>query len=142
MAKQPEKKKSKKKKKKARSTASDSVAGRAQTGLAQPQAAREPKIGKALKKAKSAASKLKENPLVSEVVAAALVATAAALKDPRKARRLAADAGEELERAQGKVSRKADAFWALALDVARRSLEALGADDETGALPKTSKRKK
>lgn len=142
MAKQPDKKKTKKKKKKSRTAASESVAGAAPTGRAQPAAAGEAKIAKTLKNAKSAASKLKENPLVSEVVAAALVATAAALKDPQKARRLAADAGEELDRAQGKVSRKADAFWTLALDIARRSLDALGPAGETGGSAKTSKRKK
>ena len=37
-----------------------------------------------------------ENPLVADVVAAALVATAAALKDSKKARRLAGEAGEQL----------------------------------------------
>lgn len=142
MAKQPDKKKkTKKKKKKSGTAASDSALGAVPPGRAQS-AAGKAKIGKALKKAKSAASKLKENPLVSEVVAAALVATAAALKDPQKARRLAADAGEELDRAQGKVSRKADAFWTLALDIARRSLDALDGADEPSRTPKPSKRKK
>lgn len=141
MAKQPAKKKTKKKKKgekKALNTALGTNAGT--VAEAQLPQAEQAKVAEALKKAKSAASKLRDNPLVSEIVAAALVATAAALKDPRKARRLAADAGEELERARGKASRKADAFWALALDIARRSLDALGAE-ETAASPKTRRRK-
>ena len=40
---------------------------------------------------------LAQNPLVADVVAAALVATSAALKDSRKAQRLAAEASDELE---------------------------------------------
>lgn len=141
MAKQLAKKKTKKKKKGEKKDLNTALGTNAGTvAEAQLPQAEQAKVAKALKKAKSAASKLRDNPLVSEIVAAALVATAAALKDPQKARRLAADAGEELERARGKASRKADAFWALALDIARRSLDALGAE-ETAASPKTRRRK-
>ena len=90
-----------------------------------------PRVAKAIKSAKSAASKLKDNPLIGEIVAAALVATAAALKDPQKARRLAEDAGDELQRAGKKATRKSQDFWNLALDIARRTVDSLDGSDET-----------
>jgi hypothetical protein len=70
-----------------------------------------------------------ENPLVADVVAAALVATASALKDSNKARQLASDAGDELgDLAKGSAD-KGSAMWQLALDVGRRALEAI-ADEQ------------
>ena len=143
MAKQSAKKKNKKKKKetkRALNTALDSSTGTAPADEAQAPKTRQAKIAKALKKARSATSKLRDNPLVSEVVAAALVATAAAIKDPQKARQLAGEAADQLEGARGKASRETDAFWALALDIARRSLDALGAE-ETAASTKTKRKK-
>ena len=89
-----------------------------------------PRVAGAIKSAKSAASKLKDNPVISEIVAAALVATAAALKDPQKARRLAEDAGDELQRAGKKATRKSQDFWNLALDIARRTVDSIGGNDE------------
>jgi hypothetical protein len=78
-----------------------------------------------------------ENPLVGEVVAAALVAMASALKDSNKARKFAADAGEQLgEMAKGSAD-KSGAMWQLALDVGRRTLEALaGEEPAQGSGPK------
>jgi hypothetical protein len=71
---------------------------------------------------------LSQNPLVADVVAAALVATAAALKDSKKARALADEAGEQLgDMAKGSVDR-GSAMWDLALDVGRRTLQTLAAE--------------
>ena len=82
-------------------------------------------------KVASAATKLKalsDNPLVADVVAAALVATAAALKDSRKARELAEHAGEELQALGREGAEKGSAFWQLALDIGRRALNELAGD--------------
>ena len=78
------------------------------------------------KPAKAATKKVKEwskNPLVGEVVAAALVATAAALKDSKRAQRLAADAGDEIEKLSKKGAERGNALWQMALEIGRRSLE-------------------
>ncbi|MEO7564638.1 MAG: hypothetical protein ABIR63_01120 [Sphingomicrobium sp.] len=61
------------------------------------------------------------NPMVQEVVAAALVATAAALKDTKKARAMAADAGDQLQLMAEDGSEKGAALWGLALDIAKRA---------------------
>ena len=81
---------------------------------------------KAKKKAKpaKAAETLKSvamNPMVQEVVAAALVATAAALKDSKKARAMAEQAGDQIEKLAGEGAQKGKALWALALEVAKRA---------------------
>jgi hypothetical protein len=78
-----------------------------------------------------------ENPLVADVVAAALVATAAALKDSNKARQLAMHAGDELEALAKDGAARGNALWKLALEVGRRSLDAIGAE---GAKPKTKRK--
>jgi hypothetical protein len=86
-----------------------------------------PSVGKSLKS-------ITENPLVADVVAAALVATASALKDSNKARRLAADAGDQLgEMAKGSADR-GNAMWKLALEIGRQTLQALA--EETGKARK------
>ena len=61
------------------------------------------------------------NPMVQEVVAAALVATAAALKDSKKARAMAEQAGDQIEKLAGEGAQKGKALWALALEVAKRA---------------------
>lgn len=143
VAKKPEKKKSKKKKKQSgKSAAGDPSTTTRRDSPGKARAGSETTVAKAVKKAKTAASKIKQNPVVAEIVAAALVATAAALKDPQKARRIAAEAGDELKRAGAKAGRKSDAFWNLALDIARRSVDSLGGGDETGAPPRKAKSKK
>jgi len=94
----------------------------------------------ASKPAKAATKKVKEwskNPLVGEVVAAALVATAAALKDSRKAQRLAADAGDELEKLSKKGAERGNALWQMALEIGRRSLEEI--NESAKAASKTRK---
>ena len=68
---------------------------------------------------------LASNPLVADVVAAALVATASALKDSNKARRLAEDAGDELAALSKKSAAKGNVLWQLALDIGRQALDTL-----------------
>ena len=90
------------------------------------------------KKAKTLAS----NPAVTEVVAAALVAAAAAIKDPNKARQLANQAGDELTRATKAGVKSGSAFWQLAMEIARRSLDTLGPEVAKPAAKKKKKKKK
>src|SRR6185369_181900 len=116
---------------------------------------KKPKNGKKLKKgkkgaatlakipkpAKAAARKVKEwteNPVVAHVVAAALVATASALKDSKKAQRLAAEAGDELEKLSKKGAERGNALWQMALEIGRRSLEELA---ESGSSQAKARRK-
>ena len=85
--------------------------------------AKDKKAGK--KKAKTKATEslktIAMNPMVQEVVAAALVATAAALKDTKKARAMAEDAGDQLQSLANDSKQKGKALWSLALEVARRA---------------------
>ena len=87
--------------------------------------------------AKKSVTKLASNPAVSEVVAATLVAAAAALRDPNRARALAGTAAEELKALSKKSQREGSALWKLALDVAARSLDSFGAAAQ--AAPKKKK---
>ena len=87
------------------------------------------KKAKAGKASGAVLTKLKavgDNPLVADVVAAALVATAAALKDSNKARALASHASDELTKLSKSGASRGNAMWQLALDIGRRSLEAVG----------------
>ena len=77
-----------------------------------------------------------DNPLIGEVVAAALVATASALKDSNRAKALASHAGEELEKLSKAGADRGGALWEMALQIGKRSLEAMTADK-----PKTSQAK-
>ena len=86
--------------------------------------------GKPAKVAKSLKA-LSENPVVADVVAAALVAMAAALKDSDKARRLASDAGDHLNAMSKKGAKQGNAMWDLALDVGRRTLESLASEESS-----------
>ena len=74
-------------------------------------------------KAADALKSVAMNPMVQEVVAAALVATAAALKDSKKARAMAEQAGDQIEKMAGEGAQKGKALWALALEVAKRAGE-------------------
>ncbi|GAA3892861.1 hypothetical protein GCM10022276_10080 [Sphingomonas limnosediminicola] len=95
-------------------------------------ASESPGISRATKSLKAIA----DNPLVTEVVAAALVGAAAALKDSDKARKLAAKAGDHLgDMAKGSADR-GNAMWALALDVGRKTLEALAEEAATNRKAK------
>jgi hypothetical protein len=89
--------------------------------------------GKVTKRLRNAA----QNPLVADIVTAALVAAAAALRDSNKARRLGARAGDELEELAGRGAAQGNALWQLALDVGRKGAEALMGDD--AAASKTRK---
>ena len=80
---------------------------------------------------------LSQNPIVADIVAAALVATASALKDSNKARKLASEAGDELTKLSEAGAEKGNALWDMALQIGRRSLEALSSDES----PKRSKAK-
>jgi hypothetical protein len=79
------------------------------------------KAGKSLKA-------IGKNPLVADVVAAALVATVAALKNPKKAQQLAANAGDEITKLSKKGAKQGSALWEMALQIGRESLEALSSD--------------
>ena len=87
-------------------------------------------------KARKKAAGLAANPVVAEVVAAALVATAAAIKNPKKARDIAASAADELKSASEDVGKQGSAMWQLALDIARRSIDALGEGKSSGGKAK------
>lgn len=91
-------------------------------------------------KATDSIKALAKNPLVADVVAAALVATASALKDSRRARALASEAGDELAKLSRAGARQGEALWDMALQIGRRSLEALGAE-EALKRPKAKKAK-
>ena len=99
------------------------------------------KVGKVAKVAKGA-KKLAKNPATAEVVAATLVAAAAALRNPKKARALALEAADDLKKAAKSGVDSGEAMWKLALDVARRSIDALGPDNGRGKKSKPKKGKK
>ena len=86
-------------------------------------------LRKVPKKATKGLQTLTENPLVADVVAAALVSMAAALKDSKKARQLANDAGDQLTALSKKGAKQGNAMWDLALDVGRRALETLSSEE-------------
>ena len=90
-------------------------------------------LGKSPKRAAKSLQALTQNPLVADVVAAALVSMAAALKDSDKARRLASDAGDQLNALSKKSAKQGGAMWDLALDIGRRALETL-AGEEAGKV--------
>ena len=102
--------------------------------------AKEKKGKKDKKSGKKAGGTLKAlagNPLVADVVAAALVATAAALKDSKRARALATDAGDELAKLSKVGAKGGEALWEMAREIGRRSLEAMSARDESPKSRKT-----
>jgi hypothetical protein len=85
---------------------------------------------------------LAQNPLVADVVAAALVATASALKDSKRARALASDVGDELAKLSKANADRGNALWDMALQIGRRSLESLTADQPERAKPKNKSKPK
>jgi len=86
-----------------------------------------------VRKATGGLKAITENPLVADIVAAALVGAAAALKDSNKARQLAADAGDQLNEMSKQSADRGNAMWSLALDVGRRALDALAEETKSGA---------
>ena len=82
------------------------------------------KVSKAVRKAGKSALKLAEKPAVSETVAAALLAAAAALRDPPTTKRGARAAADAAGEAGQEAIRLGDSLRRLALDMARRTLDA------------------
>ena len=86
------------------------------------------KVPKGLRKAGKAAVKLAQQPVVSEAVAAALLAAAAALRGDGAAKQGAKAAGDAAADAGAAAGKKAsvlgDALKAVAIDVAKRTVEA------------------
>ena len=91
-----------------------------------------PSIAKASKKAGKGLRALAENPLVADVVAAALVGMASALKDSGKAKQLASNAGDQLNAMSKKAGRQGNEMWDLALDIGRNVLQTLASEMESG----------
>lgn len=86
-------------------------------------------LSKAPKKAAKGLQAITQNPLVADVVAAALISMAAALKDSDKARRIASDAGDQLGELSKKSAKQGNAMWDLALDIGRRALETIAREE-------------
>ena len=85
---------------------------------------------------------LSNNRLVADIVAAALVATASALKDSKKAKALAASAGDELEHLAKEGAERGNAMWKLALEVGRRAIDTIAGEEAKPAnklKPKAAK---
>jgi hypothetical protein len=89
--------------------------------------------GKTAKRLKA----ITKNPLIADIVAATLVGAASALRDSRKAQRLASDAGDELAKLSKAGTKTGSALWDMALKIGRESLEALGG--EVSAKPAKAK---
>ena len=109
-----------------------------------PKAAKTAKAAKASEKVQKVvkgAKKIAQNPMTTEVVAATLVAAAAALRDPKKAKALALEAADDLKKA-AKSGADGGALWKLALDVARRSIDAVGKEDGAKKSKKDGGKKK
>jgi hypothetical protein len=82
------------------------------------------KVSKAVRQAGKTALKLAERPVVSETVAAALLAAAAALRDPPATKRAAGAAAGAAGEAGQESIRLSDSLRRLAIETARRTLEA------------------
>ena len=80
---------------------------------------------------------LVENPLVADVVAAALVGMASALKDTEKGRKLAGKASDELGKMAKKNAKQGSAMWDMALNIGRQTLDALADEVKNGKRGKT-----
>ena len=107
----------------------------------------EDKGKKRQKKAKGAPAKaakslkaLTENPLVADIVAAALVGMASALKDSDKARKLAGKAGDQLDKMNKAGAKRGNAMWDLALNIGRQTLDALTEEAKGGKRGKSSQK--
>ena len=96
------------------------------------------KVSKAAK-VTADAKRAAKNPAAAEVVAATLVAAAAALRNPKKAQALALEAADDIKRAAKSGINSGEAMWKLAMDVARRSIDALGPDSGKGKNAKAKK---
>lgn len=103
---------------------------------------KEKKAAKSGGKVSDSLRTLGQNPVVADIVAAALVATASALKDSKRARQLASEAGDELTKLSKAGAEKGNALWEMALQIGRRSLEALSSEESPKrAKPKATGKK-
>ena len=109
--------------------------------VAKPANARKASATVKVRKVVKGAKKIAQNPMTTEVVAATLVAAAAALRDPKKAKALALEAADDLKKA-AKSGADGGALWKLALDVARRSIDAVGKEDSGNKAKKAAPKKK
>ena len=82
------------------------------------------KVPKSVRDAGRQALKLSAQPAVSETVAAALLAAAAALRDPPATRRAAGAAADSAGEAGKDAIRLGDSLRKMAIDMARRTLDA------------------
>ena len=98
------------------------------------------KVKISVKSAKAKAAEIASNPVVTEVVAATLVAAAAALRDPNKARQLALSAADEIKSATKGGQGRGAALWQMALDVAKRSIDSANADAEPAKKASAAKK--
>jgi hypothetical protein len=87
------------------------------------------KVSKVVRQAGKSALKLAETPAVSETVAAALLAAAAALRDPPATRRAAGAAAGSAGRAAKDAIGVGDSLRKMAIDMARRTLDAWESGD-------------
>ncbi len=91
------------------------------------------KVSKAVRQAGKNALKLAEQPAVSETVAAALLAAAAALRDSPATKKAAGKAGKD-------SAGLGDSLRKMALDMARRTLDAWeSADSKPASAPHEDK---
>jgi hypothetical protein len=98
-----------------------------------------PSTARATKKPTKRLRELRENPLVADVVAAALVAMASALKDSEKARRLASDASDQLNALSKSTAKQGNAMWDMALDIGRRTLDTIAGEEGSRGKGKKSR---
>ena len=89
------------------------------------------KVAKVPKKAAAGLQAITQNPLVADVVAAALISMAAALKDSDKAKRLASDAGDQLDELSKKTGKQGGPMWDLALTIGRRAIETIASEQKS-----------
>ncbi len=87
------------------------------------------RMPKAVRQAGMKALKLAEQPAVSELVAAALLAAAAALRDPPTTRRAADAAAGTAGDASKAALKLGDSLRNMAIDMARRTLDAWDSSD-------------
>ena len=91
------------------------------------------RVPRAVRQAGKSALKLAEQPVVSEAVAAALLAAAAALRDPPAAKRAAGAAADAAGEAGQEALKLGDSLRKMAIDVARRTLDAWDSADRKPA---------
>ncbi len=104
------------------------------------------RVPKKIRKLGAKAMDLAQEPVVADIVAAALLSAAAALrdgKDARRAAKAAGAAGAEAAKAAGEAAREAgkvgDSLRKLAFDLARRTLDSWDSPAKGAKPPKSPK---